>query len=124
MSEALETWELVKKYLNKQHHTIVKDNVEVETIEGKPIDAVEKELIYAKYCHEIEQEYGIDLLILFALIDTNKLYAYGHSGKIEVSNFGVSMIDKSIRLYNGTCAYTYSLSDYGKSFALTREELK
>lgn len=41
---ALETWYLVKKYLNIYHHQAVKENIDVKTIEGYPIDIIEKAL--------------------------------------------------------------------------------
>ena len=40
----LETWYLVKKYLNEFHHRIVSEDIEVETIEGHPINIIETAL--------------------------------------------------------------------------------
>ena len=40
----LETWYLVKEYLNKFHHRIVSEDIEVETIEGHPINIIETAL--------------------------------------------------------------------------------
>ena len=40
----LETWYLVKEYLNKFHHRIVSEDIEVETIEGHPINIIESAL--------------------------------------------------------------------------------
>ena len=40
----LETWYLVKKYLNEFHHRIVSEDIEVETIEGHPINIIESAL--------------------------------------------------------------------------------
>ena len=40
----LETWYLVKEYLNEFHHRIVSKDIEVETIEGHPINIIETAL--------------------------------------------------------------------------------
>ena len=40
----LETWYLVKKYLNEFHHRIVSEDIEVKTIEGHPINIIETAL--------------------------------------------------------------------------------
>lgn len=40
----LEVWNAVKKYLNLYHHQAVKENIDVETVEGMPINIIEKEL--------------------------------------------------------------------------------
>ena len=40
----LETWYLVKEYLNEFHHRIVSEDIEVETIEGHPINIIENAL--------------------------------------------------------------------------------
>lgn len=53
----LETWYLIKKYLNTYHHQAVKENIDVETIEGYPIDIIEKALKdyeKLKECYENE----------------------------------------------------------------------
>ena len=73
---------------------------------------------------DIEEEYGIDLITLFKLIDAVYVYSYGHKNIIRCSNDGISLYDKSITIYNGTCIMSYPLSEYGKSFALTKEELE
>ena len=53
----LETWYLVKEYLNIFHHRIVSENTEVETIEGHPINIIEnalKETEKIKKCYKNE----------------------------------------------------------------------
>ena len=53
----LETWYLVKEYLNKFHHRIVSEDIEVETIEGHPINIIEsalKENEKLKECYKNE----------------------------------------------------------------------
>lgn len=42
--EALKVWYAVKKYMNLYHHMTVKENIEVKTVEGMPIDIIEKSL--------------------------------------------------------------------------------
>lgn len=73
---------------------------------------------------DIEEKFGIDLITLFKLIDVVYVYSYGHKNIIRCSNDGVSLYDNSITIYNGTCVVSYPLSEYGKSFALTKEELE
>lgn len=51
----LEVWNAVKKYLNLYHHQAVKENIDVETVEGMPINIIEKEL---KALNEILSLYG------------------------------------------------------------------
>ena len=50
----LEVWNAVKKYLNLYHHQAIKENIDVETVEGMPINIIEKELkaleILKPYC--------------------------------------------------------------------------
>lgn len=73
---------------------------------------------------DIEEKLGIDLITLFKLIDALYVYSYGHTDIVRCLNDGVSLYDKSITIYNGTCVISYPLSEYGKSFALTKEELE
>lgn len=44
MSKGLEVWYLLKKYLEKEHHKIVKEDIPLKTVEGMPLDTIEKEL--------------------------------------------------------------------------------
>ena len=73
---------------------------------------------------DIEEELGIDLITLFKLLDAVYVYSYGHTDIVRCLNDLVSLYDKSITIYNGTCVVSYPLSEYGKSFALTKEELE
>ena len=43
-SKGLKTWIAVKKYLNLYHHQTVKEDIELKTVEGMPIDTIENEL--------------------------------------------------------------------------------
>lgn len=71
---------------------------------------------------KIEKELGIDLITLFKLINAKNVYSYGHTNIMK--NTGqVDIYDRTITIWNGSCHQTYPLSEYGKSFALTREEL-
>lgn len=44
MIEGLKVWNAVKKYLNLYHHQVVKENIDVKTVEGMSIDIIEKSL--------------------------------------------------------------------------------
>ena len=73
---------------------------------------------------DIEEELGIDLITLHKLIHTKTIYSYGHTSIMENSISGIQLYDKTITIWNGTCHSKYPLNEYGKSFALTKEELK
>lgn len=71
----------------------------------------------------IEDELGIDFITLFNLINAKNVYSYGHTSIMK--NTGqVNIYNKTITIWNGYCHQTYPLSEYGKSFALTKEELQ
>lgn len=72
---------------------------------------------------DIEDELGIDLITFFKLLKATKVWAYSNNGKWEVQLTSVDIYDKTVNLWNGTCHIKYPLSEYGKSFALTKEEL-
>lgn len=71
-------------------------------------------------CEDIEEELGIDLVTLFKTLKEG-VYVYseldGITGKHSLS------IDKMGEVYIDECGY-YSIFDYGKTWALTREELE
>lgn len=73
---------------------------------------------------DIEEKLGIDLITLSKLFKAQEVYAYGHNGIQKCYNDCVSIYDKTIAIYNGVCVREYPLSEYGKSFALTKEELE
>lgn len=73
---------------------------------------------------DIEQELGIDLITLFKLVKSKKIYSFGHDNIMENSISGINIYDNTITIWNGYCHSNYPLSEYGKSFALTKEELK
>lgn len=73
---------------------------------------------------DIEEELGIDLITLHKLFHTRKIYSYGHTSIMENSISDINIYNKMITIWNGTCHSIYPLSEYGKSFALTKEELQ
>ena len=81
--------------------------------------------IYEKFgrIEDIETELGIDLITYFKLINAENVYSYGHTNIMK--NTGqVNIYDRTITIWNGSCHQIYPLSEYGKSFALTKEELE
>lgn len=85
---------------------------------------IEKELKELEQYKAIEQELGIDLITLFKLVKSKKIYSFGHDNIMENSISGINIYDNTITIWNGYCHSNYPLSEYGKSFALTKEELK
>lgn len=71
----------------------------------------------------IEEELGIELITFFKLLKTTKVWAYSNNDKHEITLTGVDPYDKTVNLWNGICHIEYPLNEYGKSFALTKEEL-
>lgn len=72
---------------------------------------------------DIEDELGIDLITLFKLINVEDVYSYGHTN-ITKNTGQVNIYNKTITIWNGSCHQVYPLSEYGKSFTLTKGELK
>lgn len=72
---------------------------------------------------DIEEELGIDLITLSKLFKEKYVYAYDNVGIRKCTNDYISIYDKKIQIYNGVCVISYPLNEYGKSFALTKEEL-
>ena len=98
-----------------------------DILEGHNIETLEELdglLWYAKQVKDIEDEIGIDLITYFKLFKTTKVWAYSNNGKCEVTLTGVNPYDKMVNLWNGVCHIEYPFDEYGKSFALTKEELK
>lgn len=92
---------------------------------NEPQEIYKQELANQKLCHleDIEEELGIDLVTLFKLVKSKKIYSFGHSSIMENSISSINIYDNTITIWNGYCHSNYSLSEYGKSFALTKEEL-
>ena len=72
---------------------------------------------------DIEEELGIDLITLFKLFKSKKVFSFSNCGIWQTDNNGINLYSKTISIWNGICKNEYPLSDYGKSFALTKEEL-
>ena len=85
-------------------------------IEGQPINKLGQ-------LEDIEEELGIDLITLYKLFKAKKVFSFSNCGVWEVSNDGINLYSKTISIWNGNCKSEYPLSEYGKSFALTKEEL-
>lgn len=88
------------------------------------IEIKNKGLAEEKLCQieDIEEKLGVDLITYFKLINAKNVYSYGHTNIMK--NTGqVDIYDRTITIWNGSCHQTYPLSEYGKSFALTKEEL-
>lgn len=94
--------------------------IKVECIEVKDKGLAEEKLCQLE---DIEDELGIDLITLYKLFKASHIYAYSHTSITKCNNDGVNLYDKTIAIYNGVCVVEYPLSEYGKSFALTKEEL-
>ena len=98
-----------------------------------PIDGHKKQLIYLKLksLEDIEEELGIELSVLFSALK-NGVYYFDNQGQL-INDF-VSLISNCIDIgtqsklsYSFITFYdrqTLSIEDYGKTWALTREELK
>ena len=98
-----------------------------------PIDVHKKQLIYLKLksLEDIEEELGIDLSVLFSALK-NGVYYFDNQG--QLIHDWVSLISNNIDVgphdklsYSFITFYdrqTLSIEDYGKTWALTREELE
>lgn len=70
---------------------------------------------------DIEEELGIDLITLF----TNKEFYCRHSNEIIKRDcLGILLPTKQIMLGDLWSFTSYDLTDYGKTWALTKEELE
>lgn len=98
---------------------------------GGPIDfskhfkVIRDEINKASQYDSLEKELGIDLITLFkALI--NGIYAYDHANDIDhmkiISTFYDTKDMECLTDFDGDI-FEYNFEDYGKTWALTREEL-
>ena len=74
--EALKVWNAVEKYLNLYHHQAIKDNINVETVEGMPIKIIEKSLKALEIIKEKTTSACNCLMILKARTDNLDYYDY------------------------------------------------
>ena len=98
------------------------------TIKDKEIrDIFNKEYIKLAVLEDIEDELGIDLITLFKAFEEdvwikfdNKIMFVPYDKKVFLFYEG------NIHCYplNEQCSYTVSIDDYGKTWALTKEELE
>lgn len=86
---------------------------------GDELEVKERQL--EKY-ENIEKKLGISLTTLSRLNKANYVYAYGSNGITICSLTSVNF--EEVIMWNGTTCMRYPLCEYGKSFALTKEELK
>lgn len=82
---------------------------------------------------DIEEELGIDLVIYHKLMEKlycgvgDKLFVKSDEKIIEVGILEIDYCKKKIHFYkdkNHNADFTYRFCEYGKSFALTKEELE
>jgi hypothetical protein len=82
--------------------------------------AVEELLNKLGQLEDIEDEFGIDLLILFKAL--NECYVDGHKGQAIIINNKEIAIKYQLSDYSWTSKIC-KIKDYGKTWALTKEEL-
>lgn len=104
----------VANAINKLGHT--------EDIEEKHNMSIDEMDAYITEHKKIEQELGIKLSVLFKLSKAKNVYAYGYNEIIQCALIRVDF--EEIVVWNGITKTHYPLCNYGKSFALTKEELK
>ena len=75
---------------------------------------------------DIEEELGIDLILFFKVLKSENLYWKWEDGKIrEADGKSFNFEKKTIDLYNDSWErFIGYIADYGKTWALTKEELE
>lgn len=110
-------------------------NIDDQEVEGILLDIIEEELKEHRLLKKLEEELGIDLITLFkALKDKQVIFKHIYGLKkpkiyLETHKIAGLLFDgKNYDLWlydngygNQFCAYT---KDYGKTWALTKEELE
>lgn len=102
-----------------------------------PIDVHKKQLIYLKLksLEDIEEELGMELKVYHKLMNMlycgkkypNILYVKDNDKIVQVGILEIDYCKKKIIFYKDKSYnedYVYAFIQYGKTFALTREELK
>ena len=142
---ALEALELLKK--------LKQNNIDDQMVDDMLLDIIEKELKEYKSLKNIEKELGIDLLILFKAYSfgfyskENNEITYNRSGFVIVGKYlvkpkpvyavkettlnssyygdveSMKKVDDAHYWDWKTCKH-WEIKDYGKTWALTREELE
>ena len=125
---ALEALELLKK--------LKKNNIDDQMVEDMLLDIIEEELKEHRLLKKIEKELGIDLITLFkALIFgiwTNQEQCYGDEkqGKIRFFQVRLLLEENALGCIHNSMwkgeevIRTLYFKDYGKTWALTKEELE
>ena len=102
-----------------------------------PIDVHKKQLIYLKLksLEDLEEELGMELKVYHKLMNMlycgkkypNILYVKDKDNIVQVGILEIDYCKKKIIFYKDNSYnedYVYAFIQYGKTFALTREELK
>ena len=102
-----------------------------------PIDVHKKQLIYLKLksLEDLEEELGMELKVYHKLMNMlycgkkypNILYVKDKDNIVQVGILEIDYCKKKIIFYKGksyNSDYVYCFIQYGKTWALTREELK
>ena len=102
-----------------------------------PIDVHKKQLIYLKLksLEDLEEELGMELKVYHKLMNMlycgkkypNILYVKDKDNIVQVGILEIDYCKKKIIFYKDKSYnedYVYAFIQYGKTFALTREELK
>ena len=104
---------------------------------AKPIDVHKKQLIYLKLksLEDLEEELGMELKVYHKLMNMlycgkkypNILYVKDKDNIVQVGILEIDYCKKKIIFYKDKSYnedYVYAFIQYGKTFALTREELE
>ena len=117
------------------HNETVIDNycTYTENMFEKELDTIEKDLDRLEEYSKIEKELGIDLKVYHKLMnmlycgEPNILYVKDKDMIIQVSILEIDYCKKKIIFYEDISdvdGYIYNFIQYGKTFALTKEELE
>ena len=127
---SLEALELLKK--------LKKNNIDDQEVEDMLLDIIEKELKEHKFLKNLEKELGIDLITLFKALkdginvyyEDEERYQFHNNLRLEYrKTLGWGLVD----IYGSICRNDmpmkldmefYELKEYGKTWALTKEELE
>ena len=117
------------------HNETVIDNycTYTENMFEKELDTIEKDLDILEEYRKIEKELGIDLKVYHKLMnmlycgEPNILYVKDKDKIVQVGILEIDYCKKKIIFYKDKSYnedYVYAFIQYGKTFALTREELE
>ena len=114
MSKELEAWEDIKWYCYKEGKL------------DKQFDIIETAI---KALKDIEEELGIDLITLIKVLKDKKVWIIyvNHISRFYITDINIEtgIIVGDINISKSACfEKTYNIKDYGKTWALTKEELE